>query len=126
MNKHINTILLLICAMGLSLPALSANLPDYYPPAFDRWGVVNQVDLDNRVIVVNDINIHVVFDLKVHTVNTRFATSQSLQPGMVVGFGTSGSRAISGAVSEIWVLPAAYTPARSNDGPAHERRNSRD
>jgi hypothetical protein len=126
MNMNINKMMLLICALAVSLPAWSAKLPDYYPPAFDRWGVIDQLDLDNRIIVVNDKNIRVALDLKVYTVNTRFATSQSLQPGMVVGFGTSGSRAISGAVSEIWVLPADYTPARSNDGPAHERRKDRD
>jgi len=126
MNMYIHKIMLLICAVAMSLPAFSAKLPDYYPAAFDRWGVIDQVDLDNRVIVVNDINIHVALDLKVHTVNTRFAIPRSLQPGMAVGFGTSGSRAISGAVSEIWVLPSDYTPSRSNDGQAHERRKDRD
>ena len=28
---------LLICAMVIGLPAIAANLPDYYPAAFDRW-----------------------------------------------------------------------------------------
>jgi hypothetical protein len=126
MKMYIHKMMLLICAMGLSLPALSAKLPDYYPAAFDRVGVIDQIDLDNRVIVVNDKNIRVALDLKVYTVNTRFASSQSLQPGMVIGFGTSGSRAISGAVSEIWVLPADYTPTQSKAGPVNERRKDRD
>jgi hypothetical protein len=126
MNMHIHKLMLLICAMAMSLPAISAKLPEYYPEAFDRWGVIDQIDLDNRIIVVNDKNVRVALDLKVYTVNTRFATPRSLQPGMIVGFGTTGSRAITGAVSEIWVLPADYTPSRNSERPAHERRNDRD
>lgn len=116
----------LICAMALSLPAISANLPEYYPAVFDRWGMIDQIDLDHQIIVVNDINIHVARDLQVHTVNTRFATAQTLKPGIKIGFGTTGSRATTGTVAEVWILPADYTPSQSENGPAHDRRKGRD
>lgn len=126
MKSFIHKYLPLICAMVISMPALSAKLPDYYPEVFDRWGVIDQIDMDKQTIVVNDLNIHTVRDLHVYMVNTRFATAQSLQPGMKIGFGTTGSRALSGTVTEVWVLPADYTPSRSESTPAHERRKGRD
>lgn len=126
MKKSFYTGLAALCAMIASLPVLAANLPDYYPEQFDRWGVIDQLDLGNLVIVVNDQNIHVARNLQVHTLNTRFATGQSLQPGMKIGFGTSGSRALSGAVSEVWVLPADYTAPGGGNTSVHERRSGRD
>lgn len=97
--------------LGPTLPAAASSLPAYYPESFDRWGVVNQVDSDNRTLVVSDIKVPLSLNLKVYTPTTRFGTIQSLQPGMKIGFGTTGSRAVrSGAVSELWVLPNDYTP----------------
>lgn len=126
MPVNIHKILTMISVLVLSLPAFATDLPDYYPESFDRWGMINQVDLDNLVIVVNDINIHVTRDLRVNTPNTRFALGRSLQPGMKIGFGTSGSRAITGPVPEVWVLPADYAPPHNKAGPTHERRKNRD
>lgn len=116
---------LLTLALAVSLPAMSAGLPNYYPAAFDRWGVIDALDLDNQMIVMNDIHIHVARDLQVHTPNTRFATADSLKRGMKIGFGTTGSRGLTGPVTEVWVLPASYTPPRSQPNET-AGRNDRD
>lgn len=101
---------ILICSLALNLSAFAAGLPDYYPQRFDRWGIIDQVDLDSRILVINDVSVKIAHDLHVYTMNTRFAAPQSLKRGMKVGFGTTGSRALTGAVSELWILPADYTP----------------
>jgi hypothetical protein len=103
-----------VLALGLaaSLPAMSGSLPDYYPAKFDRWGVIDALDLGNQIIVVNDAQIHVARDLQVHTLNTRFATARTLTRGMKIGFGTTGSRGLTGPVTEVWVLPVGYIPSR--------------
>lgn len=98
---------------GLSLPAAASDLPGYYPESFDRSGVINRIDVNNRVLVIDDSKVTLSLNLKVHTPTTRYGTIRSLEPGMKIGFGTSGSRAVrGGAVSEVWVLPADYTPGR--------------
>jgi hypothetical protein len=126
MKSKLHKLILLAGAVALSLPAIAAGLPDYYPERFDRWGVIDQLDLDNQIIVVNDVNIRVTRGLRIYTVNTRFASLQSLKPGMKVGFGTTGSRAINGAVSEVWVLPADYIPPQGDSSATNERRKGRD
>lgn len=110
MNKLPALIAILLCLGLLSLPALAETLPDYYPESFDRWGVINRIDTDNNVLVIDDSTVPFSTGLRVYTPTTRFGTVQSLQPGMRIGFGTSGSRAVGGTVSEVWVLPDDYTP----------------
>lgn len=126
MKTSILKYVLLACATASCLPALAANLPDYYPTAFDRWGVIDRVDLDNHILVVNDRSVHISRDLRVYTANTRFALARSLQPGMKIGFGTTGTRTAGGAVTEVWVLPGDYTPTQGGSTPVQERRMRRD
>lgn len=128
MKSKLHKLMLLAGALALGLPAFAAGLPDYYPQRFDRWGIIDQIDLDRQTIVINDVNVKVARDLRVYTVNTRFAARQSLKPGMKVGFGTTGSRALTGAVSELWILPADYTPPPpgSDAPPENERRKGRE
>lgn len=109
-RKHSMTAALLLL-LSLALPATAATLPEYYPESFDRSGVINRVDVDNRVIVIDDSKVQLSLNLKVYTPTTRFATIRSLKPGMRIGFGTTGSRAAhNSAVPELWVLPDDYTP----------------
>ncbi|MGE0372409.1 MAG: hypothetical protein AB7Q01_11040 [Gammaproteobacteria bacterium] len=126
MQSKLHKLILLAGALALCFPAFAASLPDYYPERFDRWGVIDQVNLDRQIIVINDVNVRVTRDLRVYTVNTRFAALQSLKPGMKVGFGTTGSRALSGAVSEVWILPSDYTPPQVSSSVANERRKGRE
>lgn len=116
MNKAYWTPAALLFLLALSLPAAASALPGYYPEAFDRWGVISRVDVDSRTLVVDDSKVTLSLNLEVHTPATRFGTIRSLQPGMKVGFGTTGSRAARrGAVAEVWVLPEDYSPQH----PAH-------
>jgi len=110
MKIRFHKLMLMAAALALGSPAFAAGLPDYYPQRFDRWGIIDQVDLDNRILVINDVSVKIAHDLHVYTMNTRFAAPQALKRGMKVGFGTTGSRALTGAVSELWILPADYTP----------------
>ncbi|MBK8161883.1 MAG: hypothetical protein IPK65_01645 [Gammaproteobacteria bacterium] len=126
MKSKLHILILLAGALFLCFPAFAASLPDYYPERFDRWGVIDQINLDKQIIVVNDVNVRVTRDLRIYTVNTRFATLQSLKPGMKIGFGTTGSRSLSGAVSEVWILPADYTPPQVSNSVANERRKGRE
>lgn len=116
--------MLMIWAMTLSLPAFSARVPDYYPAVFDRWGTIDYIDLGNRALVVNDRTIHITPDLQVHTLNTRFATGSTLHKGMKIGFGTTGGGSPAGAVvTEVWVLPADYTPPQNTDDSTQAKEN---
>ncbi len=127
MKANIPRPALLIYMLMLASPAFSASLPDYYPERFDRIGTLDDIDLDRRVMIINDVTIPIAIDLRVHNLNTRFSTARSLVPGMNVGFGTTGSRGLSGAVSDLWVLPADYVPPPpDDDNSRHERRNGRD
>lgn len=116
--------MLMIGAMALSWPAFAAKLPDYYPTVFDRWGTIDYIDLGNRALVVNDRTVHITSDLQVHTMNTRFATGSTLHRGMKIGFGTTGGSGSAGSgVTEVWVLPADYSPPKDTDDSTQAREN---
>ncbi|MCC6208051.1 MAG: hypothetical protein IT488_07850 [Gammaproteobacteria bacterium] len=126
MKIKFHKLVLMAGAMALGSLAFAAGLPDYYPEKFDRWGVIDQLDLENRVIVVNDVGIKIAHDLRIYTTNTRFAAPQSLKPGMRIGFGTTGSRSLAGPVTEVWVLPPNYTPTRDSGSETGDRRKGRE
>jgi hypothetical protein len=116
--------MLMICAMTMSLSAFAAKLPDYYPAVFDRWGTIDYVDLGNHSLVVNDRTVHVASDLQVHTMNARFASGSTLHKGTKIGFGTTGGGSPAGAVvTEVWVLPADYTPSQNTGDSTQAKEN---
>lgn len=96
--------------LGAGYAAASPGLPEYYPDYYDQIGTLNGINTQDKFIVINDMTNPIAIDLKVHTPTTRFGTLRSLRPGMRVGTTTIGETGQRRVVTDIWVLPADYSP----------------
>jgi len=103
--KKPNQILIALCTLLLfAMPSWADNMPDYYPDSFDRWGIIDMVDVSTMHIVINDARMQLSPQIKVHSLNTRFSTINTLRRGMKVGMGLADRKII----DEIWILPRNY------------------
>jgi len=107
MNKLIAFTAILLCLLALPPAILAGSLPAYYPDHFDRWGVIDRLDLNTQEIIIDDVMMHFATGTKTHTLNTEFSMIQSLNKGMKVGVRFSSNNR--GLIEEIWVLPKSYS-----------------
>lgn len=100
----------LLLALGV---AAAAGLPNYYPKeGFQRVGTVDSVQLQRRVVVVNDVQHYVSDSLIVHSPNAYSVPATRLAPGMLIGYKKIGR---GGLITQIWLLPSNYkAPQRGN------------
>ncbi len=104
MNKPCQMLMALCCLLLVTMPTWADKLPDYYPDSFDRWGIVDLLDVNSKHIVINDTRMQLSPQTKVHSLNTRFSTVSTLRRGMKVGMDLAGNKVI----NEIWILPRNY------------------
>lgn len=96
----------IILVMGsLALPMAWAQLPDYYPAAFDLGGTVERIDSAPPAILVNDQHLRLEPNVRVHTLSSRNLGIDALHPGQSVGVQFSATRGSTPLVRDIWVLP---------------------
>ena len=103
MYKRFTTVLI---PLALTLAAVSteaASLPDYYPKSFDQQGIVSS--LHGRELSVNAQRYRLDANVRIHTLDTRFASPRSLASGKEVGFNTSPGKRGVNKITEIWLLP---------------------
>jgi len=113
MNKPIAYTAILLCLLVLPPTILAGGLPDYYPEHFDRWGVIDRLDLNAQEIIIDDVMMHFAIGTKTHTLNTEFSMLQSLGKGMKVGVRFASRNR--GLIEEIWVLPQSYSRQSSRE-----------
>jgi len=88
--------------------ALADSLPGYYPDDFQYAGVLQRLDTSSGTIVIGGRRYSLSHRLVVHTLNTRFASTESLQAGIPVGFSHMRVGPDLQEITEIWVLPKNY------------------
>ena len=103
MYKLFTTVLSPLALMFAAVSTHAAGLPDYYPKSFDQQGVVS--NLRSGEVLVNARRYRLDANVRIHTLDTRFASARSLASGKEIGFNTSpGKRGVS-KITEIWLLP---------------------
>lgn len=110
--RNILTAALLGYFIALTSLAWADALPDYYPPSFRTWGVLEMVNIEGGAAVINDMAMTLSDNVHVYTLNSRFASVQSLQAGMKVGVVMSTSGNGNPLITDIWVLPDDYVDPR--------------
>jgi hypothetical protein len=92
-----------------SIAGMATTLPDYYPPAFRVWGVLDRLDIAGGMAVINDTQMTISANVHVYTPSSRFASVHALQPGSKVGISMSGGGNQPPMITDIWVLPDDYS-----------------
>ena len=103
------SITFLVGCLFYSIAAWATDLPDYYPPNFRIWGVMDRVDIEHGVAVINDLQMTLSDNIHVYTQNSRFATVHILHPGLKVGIAMSSRGNEPPLVTDLWVLPDDYS-----------------
>lgn len=101
----------LAIALGLAFTATIAatSFPDYYPPGgFHGTGLVDDVQLEQRRIVVDDVPYLLADNLIVHSMSAYSVPVTQLRRGLMIGYATSQG----GRITRIWLLPADYDRSR--------------
>ena len=106
--KKLTTMLAVAAVMSSSLAF--AAFPAYYPKeGFQRVGILDDVQLERRVIIVNDIPYSLADSVIVHSPKSFSVPSSQLRIGAQVGYKmAAGGRLI----TEIWLLPSDYKNPR--------------
>lgn len=99
-------IFLALLALGLANPAWCKGvLPEYYPNTFNNEGILQNIEDGGNTLIINATAYKVGHNMKVHTLNNKFSSINSLQKEMELGFIFSDPSAKRKTITEIWVLP---------------------
>ena len=99
-------IFIALLALGLANPAWCKGvLPEYYPNTFNNEGILQNIEDGGNTLIINATAYKVGHNMKVHTRSNQFASKNTLQKGMELGFTLSDPSAKRKIVTEIWVLP---------------------
>lgn len=108
--KKTNTLIAFLAGCLLySIAGTAATLPDYYPPAFRMWGVLDRLDIEGGEAVINDTLMAISTNVHVYTPNSRFVSIHTLRTGSKVGITMSGGGDQRPMITDIWVLPDDYS-----------------
>ncbi|MEA2078986.1 MAG: hypothetical protein U9P00_03860 [Pseudomonadota bacterium] len=104
MYKTLKTVLSTLALMS-TVAGVDAGdgLTGYYPQRFDHRGIVARVSAGE--IVVSARRYALDANVRVHTLNTRFASPRALASGTEIGFNTSSGKQGVSKITEIWTLP---------------------
>ena len=80
-------------------------MPDYYPHWFQGQGFLQQVNLKQRLLLIDSTAYALDPNLIVHTITIERATLNVLRSGMELGFNFSGDDRSTRRLKEIWILP---------------------
>lgn len=104
--SKIKFVLLIVFLLGLSTSVWCKGvLPEYYPNFFSNEGLLQEVEDGGSTLIINATAYKVGHNMKVHTRYNSFASRNSLQKGMELGFTLNDPSAKRKVVTEIWVLP---------------------
>lgn len=107
MTSKILSSLLVTCVLVTT--AFAQNLPSYYTEdGFQRTGRIDAVRLEERVVIINDIEFTLSESIVVHSLSNEKDSIGRLTSGKIVGY-RLGSNA---EIAEIWLLPSYYDRSR--------------
>jgi len=104
--KLIFLALLVLLVLCLANSAWSkGKLPEFYPRTFSNEGILQKTEDGGNTLIINATAYKVGHNMKVHTMNNNFASKNSLQKDMEIGFTLHDPTAKRKVITEIWVLP---------------------
>jgi hypothetical protein len=104
------TTVVLLVALLLGQPSLAQQFPSYYPESgFQRVGMLDGVQIERRVVVLNDIPYALANSAVVHTTSSFSIPISELRVGSKIGYKMSKSGRV---IMEIWLLPRNYESPR--------------
>ena len=103
MYKSFKTVLTSLGLLWAAGSAQAAGLPHYYPSSFDRQGVIS--GMGSGGLYVNARRYQLDPNVRIHSLDTQFASRRALQGGTEIGFSTSPDRKGIDKITEIWLLP---------------------
>jgi len=107
MTSKILSFLLVTCVLVTT--AFAQHLPGYYPQeGVQRTGKIDGVGLDERVVIINDIEFTLSESVVVHSLSNEKDSVGRLTSGKFVGYRLDGNTEI----AEIWLLPSSYDRSR--------------
>jgi hypothetical protein len=109
MNKANVMVAVLFSSLLFPLVTWAESLPDYYPPSFRTWGVIDRLDIERGEAVIGDVKMSLSDNIHVYTLSSRFSSVHSLHAGLKVGIAMSARGNEIPLVTDIWVLPADYS-----------------
>lgn len=107
-------LLCLVCAPSISIaeePSFDKGytLPASYPSSFSKKGILQGINLSQRLLVIDSNNYKLDLNTPVHLLNLNTAILQNLRPGMPVGFSIRLQNGVE-LITEIWELPPKAVP----------------
>lgn len=97
---------ILIAIIACANVVAASDFPDYYPKAgFQRTGTLDSVQLDRRMIVINDVRYSLSNNLVVHSMSSYSVPVTQLTQGSTIGYSMAGGGRL---ITKIWLLPSDY------------------
>lgn len=104
LEKAMKKLLILVFVLFLPLEA-SAETPSWYPQkGYELNGIVQQLDLRGREIVISDDKLIIASRVKVHSLTNEYLSLSSLKVGDIVGVDITEYNDGKVEVVEIWIL----------------------
>ena len=85
------------------------TLPSHYPSAFSNTGILHNVNLSKRTLIIDGSPFKLDLNTPVHLINLPNAILQNLRHGMPIGFSLRKQNGVN-LITEIWELPPKAVP----------------
>ncbi|MGD2112776.1 MAG: hypothetical protein PVI50_05265 [Gammaproteobacteria bacterium] len=92
----------------MTTAALAGRPPGHYPERFPHAGTVDGIDLQQRTLIVSDMQQPLSAVVRVHDRSGGMGSLLQLREGMEIGYRTQSAGTRDGPISEIWILPNGY------------------
>jgi len=113
MTRYTKLLLTLVTTMVLGI-ANGGQLPAHYPSnGFDRIGNVDEVNLETRKVIIEDMIYILSDDVVLNSLSRSSDSLGRLIKNTKVGFDFSGAGS-NRYIREIWLLPSTYTPTEDS------------
>jgi hypothetical protein len=103
MYQSFKTVLTSLGLLWAAGSVQAAGLPHYYPGSFDQRGVITSAG--SGELYVNARRYRLDPNVRIHSLDTQFASRRALQGGTEIGFSTDPGKQGVGKITEIWLLP---------------------
>lgn len=96
---------LMILWLSLALPAMAANLPNYYPQEFSYGGIIESADIGTGRLRIDGLEYVIASSVKVYTPTNANASILDLKKGVIVGYDFIYNEMKQRTMIRVWVLP---------------------
>ncbi len=104
-EKIMKKLLILVSLLFLPLLCSAAETPEWYPEkGYELSGMIQQIDVKQRAIVISDDKLVIASIVKVHSLDDEFYSLSRLKIGDVIGVDVAEISGGMVEIVEIWLL----------------------